>query len=114
MGPDHPKYHAMRETCRVLLGAAARTAHEQSARAAVNFLAKSIRGPAQLAKWITFIERHHTEHGASLPDPRILRKPLRNYGRLGRDVPERVDALMGMLFVYPKYETRLQLTFVSR
>ena len=89
-----PKSQSLSETCRVLLGAAARTAREQTFRAAVNFVAKSLRGPRRLAYWIAFIERHHNEHAAPLPDPRVLRKPLRNYGRIGRCVDERVDALI--------------------
>jgi uncharacterized protein len=78
----------------VLSRASARIGREQKISMAIDFWFKATRGPKPLADWIGFISQHHLDMGAPPPDPRVLRKPQRNYGRVGRSVRQRVDALI--------------------
>ena len=81
-------------TLQTLSCASVRIAREQKLSAALDFWVKSIRGPVELGRWITFIAEHHLALGAPSPNTRVLRKPQRNYGRTGRTVRQRVDALV--------------------
>ena len=81
-------------TLRTLSSASVRVAREQKLSTALDFWAKALRGPAALARWIDFIAEHHQDGGAPPPNTRVLRKPQRSYGRIGRTVEQRVDALI--------------------
>ena len=81
-------------TARLLAKAAGSVAREQTVSAALTFCSKSIRDPGALADWIEFIISHHREHGALPPNARVLRKPQRNCGVIGRNVRNRVRALV--------------------
>ncbi len=52
------------------------------------------RDPRALAGRIDIIVAHSLKYTDEMPNARVLRKPQRNYGVLGRPVSERVDALM--------------------
>jgi len=78
---------------RLLSRTSIRIASEQRLSTALDFWFKAARGPIALATWIAFIAQQHKDHFVPRPDTRVLRKPQRNYGRLGRSVWERVDAL---------------------
>ena len=88
------QHRSVVDTLRVLSDSAGRIARQQKFSAAVNFWSKAIRDPSALATWIEYIVAHHSAHNAPLPNTRVLRKPQRNYGRTGRTVRERVDALI--------------------
>ena len=81
-------------TARVLAKAAGSVAREQTVSAALTFCSKSLRDPGALADWIEFIIAHHDDHHALRPNARVLRKPQRNCGLIGRSVRERVRALV--------------------
>ena len=81
-------------TLMTLAQASVRVAREQKLSTAVDFWGKSLRGPIAIATWIDFISAHHQAAGAPPPNTRVLRKPQRNYGRIGRTVWQRVDALI--------------------
>lgn len=81
-------------TARLLAKAAGSVAREQTVSAALTFCSKSIRDPGALADWIEFIISHHRDHRALPPNARVLRKPQRNCGMIGRSVRERVRALV--------------------
>ena len=78
----------------VLAQASARVAKEQKISTAVDFWLKCLRGPVALATWIDFISAHHQTSTAPPPNTRVLRKPQRNCGRIGRTIWQRVDALI--------------------
>ncbi len=84
----------MLKTLRLLTTTASRIAREQKPSTALDFWAKSLRGPRALASWIEFIANHYSDNGAPPPNTRVLRKPQRDYGRTGRTVQQRVDALL--------------------
>ncbi len=96
--PDRPARTRPRlklvETFRQLSAAGGAVARQQGLSSALTFWSKANRDPRALAVWIDFIIGHNLKFTGEIPNARVLRKPQRNYGLLGRPVAERVDALM--------------------
>ena len=59
------------------------------------FLFRSFQDLHNVARWLKFISGHFASIGVAAPEFSVLRKPLRNYSRIGLRLTEQVDLLEG-------------------